>query len=362
MDEDVRQLPQVHPGLGLNQRGNFISVRQKPDQDGGWGTLRQPKRFTLPLMTPHRLRSRLGFEAVPSSEFWQFTVSGRVRLQVNRLSEDRYANSVGVALLDASNRRVAPLVQSASGRGTAVEIGPGTFKVVASLGIAENIKDLVLEFLAEPVGGAMHGTATATGMVIGTLLEDSDQERWLTHAHRSLLRSTGTAEVGAVGMLRSHQPDQVVAIATAAVGAVGQVNAVRGTLHATAVGLINGYGTLVNVHPTPLHGIGGAGNVQGVGALATVRWLDEPYNNWRARLNAGVVELNRPYVHFNVDPLSLQRLLGWLRELLPGVDGGDFHIPESDAGVAIDLDGGDFDTGWSEAQADEDWIDGGLFP
>jgi len=359
MKEQPRQLPQVHPGLGIRagQGGNFISVRQKPDQDGGWGTLRTPKRFELPLLTPHKLRSRLGFEAVPASEFWQFNLSGRVRLQVNRLSTDRYANSVGVALLDANNQRVAPLVQSASGRGEPVEVGPGTFKVVASLGIAENIKDLVFEFLATPVGGALKAKALTWTQGAGVLLGRGAQDgRWLR----------GAAVVGPVsGHGRLDYASLHGHTAIGAVQVIGQaqlLTSVHGRgVHGRGVAQGLGQARLTGWVIDELKGQAVLGPVVGQGRLAAVRWLDQPQLNWRARVTAGVVELNRNYVHFDVDPPSQQRLIEWLRALLAAPDGGNADIPESDTHLDVTLDGGDLNAGVAE-QPGQHWVDGGWLP
>ncbi len=144
----------------MRQQGNFITVRQKPDQDGGWGSLLNPKPLELSLFNAVRVRTRLGYEAVPASEFWEFSTPSSLLLRVDRVSADRYACHVGVALLDADNRRVAPLVQSASGRGTTVRIEAGQYKVVASLGMAVAIKDLVLEFNTS-VADSLTGVAAA---------------------------------------------------------------------------------------------------------------------------------------------------------------------------------------------------------
>ena len=292
MDDRPRQVPQERPGLRTRQQGNFISVRQKPDQDAGWGTLLNPKRFELPLLTPHQIKSHLGYEAVPSSEFWQFSLSGRVRLQVNRLSADRYANSVGVALLDQANRRVAPLVQSASGRGEPVEIGPGTYKVVASLGIAENIKDLVFEFLATPTGGSLRGAASAS--VRGTA-------RPLA-AGQHQLQGAGLLLTSAAGMIRASQLG----------GLLPPERALSAVAHATAAGT----GQLRAEAVAPLQGICGQDRPVSTGRLCAVRWLKDPDGNWRARAAGGAVELNRSYVHFAADLMAQQQLLEQLSAAL----------------------------------------------
>ena len=303
MDDRPRQVPQERPGLRTRQQGNFISVRQKPDQDAGWGTLLNPKRFELPLLTPHQIKSHLGYEAVPSSEFWQFSLSGRVRLQVNRLSADRYANSVGVALLDQENRRVAPLVQSASGRGEPVEIGPGTYKVVASLGIAENIKDLVFEFLATPTGGSLRGAASAS--VRGTA-------RPLA-AGQHQLQGAGLLLTSAAGMIRASQLNgEATALAGGFGGLLPPERALSAVAHATAAGT----GQLRAEAVAPLQGICGQDRPVSAGRLCAVRWLKDPDGNWRARAAGGAVELNRSYVHFAADLMAQRQLLEHLSAAL----------------------------------------------
>lgn len=295
MDDRPRQVPQEQPGLRMRQQGNYISVRQKPDQDGGWGTLRQPKRFELPLLTPHRLKSRLGYEAVPASEFWQFSVSGRVRLQVNRLSADRYANSVGVALLDQANRRVAPLVQSASGRGEPVEIGPGTYKVVASLGIAENLKDLVFEFHTTPLGGAL--------VAVGSLLLQGRGQ--LLRSGRSLV-AAASLMASASGRLRASHLSGVGLVTASGSGTLA---ASARALQGAAAVLVAGRGRLLAQSVAALRGLAQVGALSGSAKLRGVRWLADPDGSWRARSVGGVVELNSSYVNFRADSATQQQLL-----------------------------------------------------
>lgn len=301
--DDLRRVPPPFPPLALRERGNFISVRQKPDQDAGWGTLSNPKRFELPLLTPHLLRSTLGFEAEPASEFWQFSINARVRLQVNRISEDRYASCVGVALLDQNNRRVAPLVQSAGGRGEPVEIGPGLYKVCASLGIAERLKELRLEFIATPVGGALQGMVTTTAGGLGVMLRSGAGVR-------------GGAMATASGAAALQQPAGLLhgrGIAVAGGAAVpGRRSAV---LRAEGGGGASGAAVLTPCQPEPLQGSGSA-TAGGAVRWRTVRWRDEPQSNWRARQVGDVVEFNRSYVLFNRDPISQRALLQQLELLL----------------------------------------------
>jgi hypothetical protein len=311
MDDRPRQVPQQQPGLRMRQQGNFISVRQKPDQDGGWGTLLHPKRFELPLLTPHRLKSRLGYEAVPASEFWQFSVSGRVRLQVNRLSADRYANSVGVALLDQANRRVAPLVQSASGRGEPVEIGPGTYKVVASLGIAENLKDLVFEFHTTPLGGALVAVGSLLLQGRGQLLRSRASCGSLDSGSRfgasgRSLAAAASLMASASGRLRASHLSSVGLVTASGSGTLAA--SARTPLGAAAV-LVAGRGRLRAQSVAALRALAQVGGLSGSAKLRGVRWLADPDGNWRARSVGGVVELNSSYVNFKADGATQQQLL-----------------------------------------------------
>ncbi|MCE2835490.1 MAG: hypothetical protein LW834_00580 [Cyanobium sp. 49614_E6] len=312
MEEMPRQLPQVHPGLGIRsgQGGNFISVRQKPDQDGGWGTLRNPKRFELPLLQAHRLRSNLGYEAVPASEFWQFTTPARIRLQVDRISSDRYASSVGVALLDAGNQRVAPLVQSASGRGEPVEIAAGTYKMVASLGLAENLKDLIFELTATPVGAALLSVAGLSSSGHGQLATATAATR------QRLLHGAATTAVSATSQLLGGGRHHLQGLAAATLSSSATLLRQSGHSSGQVTINISGRGQLHSTHPAPLAGQATLSNT-GAATLSAVRWLDEPQSNWRARsTSTGVVELNRSYVRFDRDPISQQALLQQLALLL----------------------------------------------
>jgi len=303
MDDRPRQVPQERPGIAVRQQGNFISVRQKPDQDAGWGTLLNPKRFELPLLTPHRIKSHLGYEAVPSSEFWQFSVSGRVRLQVNRLSADRYAGSVGVALLNQANQRVAPLVQSASGRGEPVEIGPGTYKVVASLGIAESIKDLIFEFHTTPVGGSLRGMASGWLQGAGRMLAGDRQQ----------LAGSSSMNGSAIGAIHANQLQAAADVRAGGLG-VPLVSALA--MSATASVSAAGSGQLRAAAVVALRGTACLEAAGSTAQLSTVRWLSEPDGNWRARSVGGVAEFNRSYVHFAVDPITQQQLLKQLSAAL----------------------------------------------
>jgi hypothetical protein len=304
MSDPPRQAPPPFPRLSVQQRGNFISVRQKPDQDGGWGTLLNPKRLELPLLSPHRIKSRLGFEAVPSSEFWQFTVPGKVRLQVNRLSKDRYASSVGVALLDQGNRRVAPLVQSASGRGAPVEIEAGTYKVVASLGIAENLKDLVFEFFASPVGASLQSCVALQLQGIGRLIGTATGLR-------------GQAVVTAVltGDLRLSNRRHPQGQGLMAVQGNGQLGGALRSLQGTAALQASSSAQLLVRRVARLRGKSVTA-MPALGSLAAVRWLQEPQQPWRARIQGSVLELNAAYIRFSGSSDSQRAVLQAIADAL----------------------------------------------
>lgn len=294
----------VGPPLG-GQHTNFISVRQKPDQDGGWGTLRQPKPLELPLLHPLQVRSKLGYEAVPASEFWCFELKGRSRLLVNRISTDRYANCVGVALLNRNNQRVAPLVQSASGRGVAVDVPAGFYKLVASLGIAELIKDLILEIEVTPLASALRANALTIGSGRGWL-RDTPQLR-----AAAITVATGTAA--------PRRPLQQAAAASEVTGAA-QLLSTQPRLSARATAAAGGSG---RVHPQALHTLRAAvvvGPAGGSGRLAAVQWLAAPSEPWRARQQPlggeRGVAFNSAYVRFGRGVLEDQALLLELQQQL----------------------------------------------
>jgi hypothetical protein len=116
-----------------------LSVREPPRKTGDHGTLLKPNPVGLEVDGLTRLRTRLGYEAIPSSDFWCFTVNRDTELRVDRVSDDIYAVHVGVALIDQHNMRVAPLVQTQDGHGDWVRIKPGYYKIVASLGMPEEV-------------------------------------------------------------------------------------------------------------------------------------------------------------------------------------------------------------------------------
>ena len=288
MDEP-RRLPPPYPPLALRQRGNAISVRQKPDQDAGWGTLNRPKRFELPLLQPHSLYTRLGYEAEPSSEVWQFTATAAVTLQVNRISSDRYANSVAVALLDGANRRVAPLVESALGVGQPVRLEAGVYKLVAALGLPEQV-NVELQLNAAPAHGLV-GLLPMQLKGMGALLQQQPQRR-LHGLAQAMVSGTGRL-ASAAGFLKANAPLQLQAT-----GLLRQPQ-----LQGSAAVNLQASGAL---HPGAVASLAGSSQQQAAATLQIrpVVWLDEPLNFWRARLSGGVLELNRSYLAAGGNPAS----------------------------------------------------------
>lgn len=288
MDEP-RRLPPPYPPLALRQRGNAISVRQKPDQDAGWGTLNRPKRFELPLLQPHSLYTRLGYEAEPSSEVWQFTATAAVTLQVNRISSDRYANSVAVALLDGANRRVAPLVESALGVGQPVRLEPGVYKLVAALGLPEQVT-VELQLNAAPANGLV-GALRAQLNGLGVLLQQQSQRR-LSGAAPISVGGRGCL-INAAGHLKANAPLEL--------RATGVLR--RPLLQASSSIGLRASGAL---HPRGVAVLTGKARQQAAATLQIrpVRWLDQPNTFWRARVVGGVLELNRSYLAHGMDPAS----------------------------------------------------------
>jgi hypothetical protein len=166
----VRPPLQAAPSWGVRVRAAGTAIADAPNQNRGWGTLQRPKRIELPLGRLLTLTSRLGFEAEPSTDFWQFKIQGDRILQVNRISGDPLVVDVGVALLDASGRRVAALVDTAGGVGAPVTLAPGTYLICAAvfrsiqiefklelrLQPAQSLRPLVPQW-GEPQWGEPHG-------------------------------------------------------------------------------------------------------------------------------------------------------------------------------------------------------------
>lgn len=143
MDERPPFPPHERPGLRARQGRNGISVRQQAVSPTGMrtrGTLVRPLPLQVPRYGTTERVTQLGFSATPSTEVWEFTVPAPTWLRVVRKSSDRMINCVAVALLDEGNKRVAPLVARESGIGDPVRIEAGTYKVIAALGLAEEVR------------------------------------------------------------------------------------------------------------------------------------------------------------------------------------------------------------------------------
>lgn len=272
------------------QAANYISVRQRPSQDGGWGTLRQPKQFELGFAAPQNLSSRLGYEAVPATEFWQFRVKTSVRLKVDRISQDRYACHVGVALLDSGHRRVAALVQSASGDGASVNIAPGSYIIAASLGMPVLIRELTFRVSAVPIAATMATTAMlGVGNTEGALL--SAEESGAAQAFAGFGVDVVIAAEGSFLTVDEETPH----VAFFGMGEMGFGEQLCGENAAE----LSCLGSLHEGSVQQLHGVSQTGAFSSAGSLAAVEWLDRPLEAWHCRLAAGVVELNSAYVSFS---------------------------------------------------------------
>lgn len=313
--DDLRRTPPPYPSLAVRQRGNAISVRQKPDQDGGWGTLHRPKPLNLPLLGSARVHTRLGYEAESSTEVWAFTTSRDLRLQVTRHSEDRYANCVAVALVDGGNRRVAPLVASAGGIGAVTTVPPGTYKIVASLGVAEQVR-VELELTLSPARTLQAAALLATGGLGALLTPPMLAGRVLITAggvaallQQRLLSATAVIRAGGRGLLRQEQ-----LLARAVVSAGG-----RGLLHAGGIAALtsgsSGRLLFVVFEPGVFEPdvfidttVVAPEPSAGQGRLAAVRALRRPDEPWRARRVGSTLELNSAYFRLD-DPAAARRQL-----------------------------------------------------
>ena len=290
--DDPRRRPPPFPPLAVRQQGNYISVRERPGPFGERGTLNRPRPIEMPRLGQQRLHTRLGYEVSPSSEVWAFHAPWPLQLQVNRLSDDRAANCVAVALLDGGNRHVAPLVSTARGVGLPVTIPAGEYRIIASLGIAEEVA-VELEVNAAPpfgligrtvarVGGLASFPAKARWGLVGAAPATASGRGRLIDGSRSL---SGQALAAAGGAARLRTP-LLRGVAT-------QVAAAFGRIRGQALARLKG---------------GASASAGGSGLIRGVIWLDEPGSLWRARLNGGVLELNRAY--FSSDPqLQRQQLL-----------------------------------------------------
>lgn len=290
--DDPRRRPPPFPPLAVRERGNYISVRERPDPHGGRGTLNRPKPIEVPRLGKQVLHTRLGYEACPSSEVWSFEVPFAVQLQVNRLSEDRAANCVAVALLDAANRHVAPLVATARGFGHPVTVPAGEYRIIASLGIPEEVAVDIEVNTAPPISlaGALVGRLGGQGILLSTT------RRALTGRAMTTLRGEGRLAVHGVSLQ---------GVAAASAGGAGALQA-EGLAGLSQTSLL-GRGSLSEKVPARLLGRAAA-TLDGRALLLPVIWRDDPETFWRARRSGATLELNRAY--FSSDPaLQRQQLL-----------------------------------------------------
>lgn len=286
--DDPRRRPPPFPPLAVRERGNYISVRERPDSQGGRGTLNRPKPIEMPRLGQQVLHTRLGYEATPSTEVWAFHAPFPLQLQVTRRSEDRAANCVAVALLDEGNRRVAPLVATARGVGLPVTVPAGSYRIIAALGIPEEVTVELEVNVAPPVGlaGSLLARLAGAGSLISTT------RRSLSGSARAVIAGGGR-----------------VAIRGLALNGVAQAAAGGRLLVRTEL--------LAGVASQGLTASGGLGDFQpafmagqtslaagGQALLRPVVWRNDPESFWRARRSGETLELNRAYL--STDP-ALQR-------------------------------------------------------
>lgn len=283
MDELPRQVPQQHPGLGIRagQGGNFISVRQKPDQDGGWGTLQKPKPLELPLLGRKEVRTRLGYEAESSTDVWAFTTPRPLRLKATRRSDDRYANCVAVALLNGDNRRVASLVASANGQGDIVLLSAGSYKLIAALGIAEKVQ-VAIELDTTPAS-LLQGRSSSGSGGLGHLLA------------QAMLRGVAPLRTPTAAAQLLHRGASRALHLQALIRSGGQLRLQRHLLQAAASFTTTAAAQLrAALRPQSLQAAATT-TAGGRGQLAIIRWVVDPDHYWTTRSSGNILEINRSY-------------------------------------------------------------------
>lgn len=282
-----------HTGLRVRQQRNFISVREKPLANRGVGTLLHPKPIELPQTgKPQTFEVSLGYEAVPSTDVWQITVQRRSQLQLNRINNDPYVVHVAAALVDHNNRRVAPLVQSASGVGAVVDVEPGRYKIVISLGMPVMLKPVPFELFC---------TATSAGLRAVGQLKVLAQVAF----RRKHLQALGLAWVSGQATLLSRTL-RGQGLLRLEVGGLSRLSSnQRRPTHAIGVTQVSASAVLSAHTGGRLVAPGGNAGIWGRGRLAAVRWVSEPLDRRRAWFDHGVVVLNRAYVSLNQDPLTV---------------------------------------------------------
>jgi hypothetical protein len=209
-----------------------------------WGTLLYPRPLELNLSLAQTssgpdqgepgwpfattvLRTTLGFEAMPSTDFWLFKLERETRLRAERISQDPYAVHVAVALINAfTNRRVESLVHSQDGIGPEVLLPPGTYKLVVALGLPEVISKIEIRLHAQVEQIRM--TALAHGRGTATL-------RWRLQRMVGIARGRGTA------LLRNGRRRVLVGIAAGTGEAAGRIGLQRLLGRAWGVGDLQGH-------------------------------------------------------------------------------------------------------------------------
>lgn len=296
-----------HTGLRVRQARNFISVREKPVGDRGVGTLLQPKPLELPL--PGRAQTfevRLGYEAVPATEVLQIVVERRSLLQLRRLSSDPYAVHVAAALVGPGNRRVAPLVQSASGIGETVEVEAGTYKIVISLGMAVSLAAVPFELECLPIAASARGLGWTQVLAYSRIVQHH-------------IFALGVASAGGKGGINLHTLHGE-GVFSLDFGGVTRIRQYRYYTRAVAVFTVVGESILSSYNTPQIVAPGGEVGVWGSGKLAAITWAQEPTDRRRAWFAADgtTVVINRAYIDLDADPATVwARLEQVLHDLYP---------------------------------------------
>lgn len=296
-----------HTGLRVRQARNGISVREKPVIDRFHGTLVNPKPLELPVQGGViEFTTRLGYESLSASDFWWISVPRKSHLRVDRISDDIYAVHVGVALLDGNNRRVAPLVQSASGKGEVVTVERGEYKIVAALGMPVALKPLTLQLEVIAVAASIQGLGVAS--VIGFAS--------LRNQHLVALGSFSAGGQGAINRNTLHGEGTI----SLEFGGESKIGVYRKYTKAIGVLQVQGLGNISAFNTPRMVAPGGDAGIWAQGKLATITWANEPMNRRRAWFDAdGVtVVLNRAYVDLDADPYTVwARLEQIIKDLYP---------------------------------------------
>lgn len=135
-----------------------------------YGTMVDPVPWEIPVggaLLPRQseVSFLLSYDTLPSSTVYEFTLNRNAVLRIDRISDDRYASAVGVALYDTQRRRIGTLVSSADGTGETYELPAGTYRVIASNHLPETVP-ITLRAQASLQVATLRGSAgTVTGPV-----------------------------------------------------------------------------------------------------------------------------------------------------------------------------------------------------